>query len=89
MKIRIAIGALATGLSLYALLAFSSNGRQALSDRWEYRVEGAAGAGINPHRHQAQLDSLGADGWELIAVLGEQMGGNTGAATFYLRRRLP
>jgi hypothetical protein len=41
--------------------------------RWEYKVS-AAGirASMSDDRLQAELDKIGADGWELVALNGEQ-----------------
>ncbi len=57
--------------------------------RWQYLVALGAGSGVKPERHTTQLDSLGAQGWELVSVTGLEMGGNTGGVVMYLKRPLP
>ena len=70
-------------LGLVGVLAASVQGPV---ERWEYKVQLGAGSGIKPERHQAQLDSLGRDGWQLVAAVGATMMGNTGTVVLYLKR---
>jgi len=64
-------------------------------DRWEYLL---LSSGTKRERQQAELDSLGREGWELAAVLGIEAGGSQGPgfvvsetskAILYLKRRAP
>ena len=65
---------------------------QAVPDsvQWEYLIQRPAGnkTGIGDiEKQQAQLDSLGRAGWELVAAPTVQLMGTTGGVVFYLKRR--
>lgn len=39
--------------------------------RWEYRVVDSPGFGVDKSKVQAQLDELGAEGWEAVGIAGD------------------
>lgn len=53
---------------------------------WEYRIVTIPKgfgfkAGLGHDKHTAQLNALGAEGWELVAATSESGGGTFGATT--------
>lgn len=76
----------AAALAAGALVTSGRSQERVVAARWEYLVQFGNGSGVKPDRHQAQLDSLGREGWELVAAVGAQMAGNTGTVVLYLKR---
>lgn len=63
--------------------------RQHETARWEYLIAQPAGnkTGLGDLRKQEQqLDSLGREGWELVAVPTAQLMGTAGGSWFYFKR---
>jgi hypothetical protein len=63
------------------LVGWTTQARSSARNSWEYRVVFSA-----PNLVKTEMNTLGADGWELVSTLPETVEGTSREASFYFKR---
>ena len=80
MKSRIGVLAMVL-LVVVVLVGWTTQARSSARNGWEYRVVFS-----DPDTVKMDLNTLGADGWELVSILPDTVDGNSRGARFYFKR---
>jgi hypothetical protein len=81
MKSRISIFAMFLLVVVVTLVGWTTQARSSARTAWEYRVVVSA-----PYLVKTEMNTLGADGWELVSILPDTVDGNSRGASFYFKR---
>ena len=82
MKSRISVFAMVLLVVVVTLVGWTTQARSSARTAWEYRV-----VSDKTDLYKTDMNTLGADGWELVAILPSmQDGTTTGTSAFYFKR---
>jgi hypothetical protein len=81
MKSRISVLAMVLLVVVVTLVGWNTQARSSSRTAWEYRVVS------DSEFYKTDMNTLGADGWELVAILPSIVNGYTaGGSVFYFKR---
>ena len=81
MKSRISVFAMVLLVVVVTLVGWTTQARSSARTAWEYKVVS------DSDLYKTDMNTLGADGWELVAILPSmQDGTTTGTSAFYFKR---